>query len=106
VPSIGLPGLYVQSTAPDLSTLLGEEKAVLIAITSGGDITTEGVVGMPVQLAFLVENGKIVARVSDFSASGNIKEMLGEDFVGVSKKDVFDAPEDEVMVVRMNLING
>jgi hypothetical protein len=32
--------------------------------------------------------------------------MLGEDFVGVSKKDVFDAPEDEVMVVRMNLING
>ena len=106
VPSIGLPGLYVQSTAPDLSTLLGEEKAVLIAITSGGDITTEGVVGMPVQLAFLVENGKIVARISDFSASGNIKEMLGEDFVGVSKKDVFDAPEDEVMVVRMNLING
>ena len=106
VPSIGLPGLYVQSTAPDLATLLGEEKAVLIAITSGGDITTEGVVGMPVQLAFLVENGKIVARVSDFSASGNIKEMLGEDFVGVSKKDVFDAPEDEVMVVRMNLING
>ena len=106
VPSIGFPGLYVKSTAPDLQTLLGEEKAVLIAITSGGDITTEGVVGMPVQLAFLVENGKITARVSDFSASGNVKEMLGEDFIGVSKKDVFDAPEDEVMVVKMNLINA
>ena len=106
VPSIGLPGLYVKSTAPDLSALLGAEKAVLIAITSGGDITTEGVVGLPVQLAFLVENGKITARVSDFSASGNIKEMLGEDFVGVSKKDVFYAPEDEVMVVKMNLINA
>lgn len=106
VPSIGLPGLYVKSTAPDLQTLLGEEKAVLIAITSGGDITTEGVMGLPVQLAFLVENGKITARVSDFSASGNVKEVLGEDFVGVSKKDVFDAPEDEVMVVRMDLINA
>ena len=106
VPSIGLPGLYLKSTAPDLKTLLGAEKAVYVAITSGGDITTEGVVGMPVQLAFLVENGKISARLTDFSASGNIKEMLGEDFVGVSKKDIFDAPEGEVMVVKMNLING
>lgn len=106
VPAIGVPGLYVQSTAPDLKTLLGSEKAVFIAITSGGDITTEGVVGMPVQLAFLVENGKFTARLTDFSASGNIKEMLGDDFVGVSKRDIFDASESEVLVTRMNIING
>lgn len=105
VPSFGFPGLFLQSTAPDLKTLLGAEKAIYIAITSGGDITTEGVVGMPVQLAFLVENGKITKRVSDFSASGNIKEMLGEDFVGVSKRDIFDASESEVLVTRMNVIN-
>lgn len=106
VPSFGVPGLYLQSTAPDLKTLLGGEKAVFIAITSGGDITTEGVVGMPVQLAFLVENGKITARVTDFSASGNIKEMLGEDFVGVSKRNIFDADESELLVTKMNLINA
>ena len=106
VPSIGLPGLYLKSTAPDLQTLLGAEKAVYIAITSGGDITTEGVVGMPVQLAFLVENGKITARLTDFSASGNIKDMLGEDFIGVSKKDIFDAVESEVLVTKMQLINN
>ena len=106
VPSVGLAGLYLKSTAPDLKTLLGEEKAVFIAITSGGDITTEGVVGMPVQLAFLVENGKITARVSDFSASGNIKEMLAGDFVGVSKKGVFAADEAETLVVKMDLINA
>ena len=106
VPSIGLPGLYLKSTAPDLKTLLGAEKAVYISITSGGDVTTEGVVGMPVQLAFLVENGKITARLTDFSASGNIKEMLGDDFVGVSKRDIFDAPEGEVLVTKMELINA
>ncbi len=106
VPSLGLPGLYLKRTAPDLKTLLGAEKAIYIAITSGGDITTEGVIGMPVQLAFLVENGKITARVTDFAASGNVKEMLGEDFVGVSAKDIFDAPDGEVLVTKMNIINS
>ena len=106
VPSIGLPGLYLKRTAPDLKTLLGEEKAVYVAITSGGDITTEGVIGMPVQLAFLVENGKITARLTDFAASGNIKEMLGDDFVGISAKDIFDAPDSEVLVTKMNIINS
>ena len=106
VPSIGLPGMYLKRTAPDFKTLLGAEKAIYVAITSGGDITTEGVVGMPVQLAFLVENGKITARLTDFAASGNIKEMLGDDFVGVSAKDVFDAPDGEVLVTRMNIINS
>ena len=106
VPSIGLPGLYVKRTAPDLKALLGEEKAIYIAITSGGDITTEGVIGMPVQLAFLVENGKITKRLTDFSAGGNIKEMLGDDFVGVSGKHVYEAADSEVIVTKMNIINN
>jgi predicted Zn-dependent protease len=106
VPSIGVPGLYLKRTAPDLKTLLGAEKAIYIAITSGGDITTEGVVGMPVQLAFLVENGKITARVTDFAASANIKDMLGADFIGVSDKDIFDAVDSEVLVTKMNIINS
>ena len=106
VPSVGLPGLYLKRTAQNLKELLGDEKAVFIAITSGGDMTTEGVVGMPVQLAFLVENGKITARVTDFSASGNIKDMLGNDFVGVSTKGVFDADDSEALVVKMDLINA
>ena len=106
VPSIAVPGIYCKPTAFDLASLLGAEKAVYVAITSGGDITTEGVVGMPVQLAFLVENGKITKRIKDCTASGNIKDMLGKDFIGVSKKDVFDAPEGEVIVTRMHIINN
>lgn len=106
VPSVGLPGLYLKRTAQNLKELLGEEKAVYIAITSGGDITTEGEIGMPVQLAFLVEKGKITARLTEITAGGNIKTMLGEDFVGVSAKDVFSAPDSEVLVTRMNIINA
>jgi predicted Zn-dependent protease len=106
VPSVGLSALTLKKTAADLKTLLGEEKGIYIAITSGGDMTTEGVVGMPVQLAFLVENGKITKRLTDFSASGNLKEMLGEDFVGVSAKNINEAVDSEIMVTRMNIING
>ena len=106
VPSIGLPGVHCKSTAPDLKTLLGAEKAVYVSITSGGDVTTEGVVGMPLQLAFLVENGKITARLTDCSASANVKDMLGKDFVGISAKDVFEAPEGGVLVAKMNIINN
>lgn len=106
VPSLAIPGLYMTPTAPDLKTLLGNERAILVAITSGGDITSEGVMGLPVQLAFLVENGKITARVTDFSASGNVKSMLNEDFVGTSSKGVFEASDRQAIVVKMNLING
>ena len=106
VPSIAAPGVYIESTAHNLKELLGDKKAIWIAISSGGDITTEGVIGMPVMLAFLVENGEIKGRVSDFNASGNVFEMLGEGFIGVSKKNIMSASETEMLVVNMNIING
>ena len=105
VPSIGLPGLAIDHTAPDLKTLLGDKKAIWVAISSGGDITTEGVIGMPVMLAFLVENGEIKGRVNAFNASGNVFEMLGDGMVGVSKKNVMSACEGEMIVCNMKLIN-
>ncbi len=105
VPSLGVPGLFVDSTAPDLKTLLGDKKAIWVSISSGGDITTEGVVGMPVMLAFLVENGEIKGRVANFNASGSIFEMLGEDFIGVSKSNLMKACENEIIVCNMQLIN-
>ncbi len=106
VPAIGFPGAYVKPTATDVNELLGAEKAVYVLITSGGDITTEGVLGLPVQLAFLVENGKITKRLTDFTISGNVRDVLGDDFIGVTQKDVFQAPEEGAMVARMQLINN
>ena len=106
VPSIGFPGSYAEPTANDVTELLGEEKAIYILITSGGDITTEGVLGLPVQLAFLVENGKFTKRLTDFTISSNVMDVLGEDFIGVTKKDVFASLEEGVMVAKMQLINN
>lgn len=106
VPGLEVAGLYAESTAPNLKALLGDKKAIWIAISSGGDITTEGVIGMPVMLAFLVEKGEIKGRVANFNASGNVFEMLGEGFIGVSKENIMSASESEMIVVNMKLING
>lgn len=106
VPGVGLGGLYVKPTCDNLSELLGDKKAIYISITSGGDITTEGVLGLPVQLAYLVENGVIKQRVSDFSISGNIFDFLGKDLLGVVKKGVFSASDSEMLVINANIING
>lgn len=106
VPQIGLPGIYLKSTAPDLKSILGKKRAVLVDTTSGGDITPDGKIGLPVQLAFLVENGKIVSRVTDFQVSANVFDLLGKDFLGVSKKGVYSAYESPFIVAKANLING
>lgn len=107
VPTLGLSGLRLTPTAPDLKTLLGKKRAVLIDTTSGGDMTPDGKLGLPVQLAFLVENGKITARLTDFQVSADIFELLGKNFIGVAKNGVYSAPNDDaVIVAKAKLING
>lgn len=106
VPSLGLDGFYLKPTAPDLKSLLGKKRAILIEMTSGGDITPEGKLGLPVQLAFLVENGKIISRVSDFQISADIFELLGKNFVGVAKQGVYSARESAALVAKAKLINN
>lgn len=106
VPSLGLAGFYLKPTAPDLKSLLGKKRAVLIEMTSGGDITPDGKLGLPVQLAFLVENGKIISRVSDFQISADIFELLGKNFIGVAKQGVYLARESAALVVKAKLINN
>lgn len=106
IPSLSLPGLYIQDSVADLAQLTKDQKAVYIMMESGGDITTEGVIGMPVMLAFLVENGKIIGRVEEFNASGNVFDMLGKDFVGVSKKDVFESSDVKPIVTKMKIYNA
>lgn len=106
VPGAGLGGLYVKPTADNIADLTGDKKAIFVAITSGGDITTEGVLGLPVQLAFLVENGRISARVSDFSISGNIFDFLGKSFLGTVKHGVYAASLSEMLVFNAKIINS
>lgn len=103
IPSFALLGYTMDVTAPSLKELVGG-KAIYIADTSGGDITADGVLGLPVQLAFLYDNGKLVGRLPEFSVGGSIYDVFGDDLKGVAKLDCFTAdPDEKVMVTKFKI---
>lgn len=81
VPSLGFNQFYAGATAPTLGAL-APGKAVYVVIASGGDMTPEGHYATPVQMAYLVENGKLVGRLPELNISGNFFELLGKDYLG------------------------
>lgn len=87
VPSGSYSRLYVRPTAENLAQLL-PQKAILAVIASGGDTTPDGHFATPVQLAFLVENGRPVGRLPELNISGDFFDMLGSGFIGAAKSNV------------------
>lgn len=81
MPSLGFNQFYADATAPTLGAL-APGKAVYVVIASGGDMTPEGHYATPVQMAYLVENGKLVGRLPELNISGNFFELLGKDYLG------------------------
>ena len=57
VPSLGFHGTWLAKTADSLKELV-PGKAVLMMVASGGDTTPDGHFATPVQLAYLLEDGK------------------------------------------------
>lgn len=104
VPSIGVSSIYADCSDKTLAELVGDEKAIYVSLASGGDMTTDGIVGLPVMLAFLIEDGKLSERVCEFNASGNIFEMLGKDLIGVSSDNVFKTDKSGLIVTKMKLL--
>ena len=90
VPGIGFHSLYAEPTARSLRELV-PGKAVFVLVASGGDTTPEGHFATPVQMAYLMEDGKLVGRLPELSISGNFFDMLGEDYIG----SVYDDPQWE-----------
>lgn len=103
VPGIGLEGLYVEPTAESIREV-APEKAVLVLMASGGDTTPSGHFATPVQLAFLLENGKLVGRLPELNISGDFDAILGEDYLGTVYDDLFDdGKSGKFCIVKMQV---
>lgn len=102
VPRGGIIGVKLENTAGSLKELV-KGKAIYVSETSGGDMTPDGTLGIPVQLAYLYDDGKLVGRLPEFSLNANIFDLLGKDFIGTSKNDVFDYLEDDVLVGKFKI---
>ena len=103
VPQTSFAGFKMERT--DKLKNLVKGKAIYVFITSGGDMTPDGTVGLPVQLAYLYDNGKLVGRLPEFGVNGNLFDILGKDFIGVARDDVFDFSDDSVLVAKFNVNN-
>ncbi len=102
IPVTGGSGIVMRKTADKIEDLLGNEKAIYILDASGGDMTTSGDFATPCQVALLVENGKFVGRVPQINLFGNVKEYLGDDFIGASDRGLFQNKTD-LAVAKMNV---
>lgn len=103
VPQTSFTGFKAART-DELKNLV-KGKAIYVVITSGGDMTPDGTLGLPVQLAYLYENGKLVGKLPEFGIKGNLFELLGKDFIGIARDAVFDFADDNVLVAKFKVNN-
>lgn len=98
VPSLGFNRFYIDSTAPDLAALV-PGKAIYVVMASGGDTTPSGHFATPVQMAYLMENGKLVGRLPELNISGDFFDLLGKDYIGACAGD----PLPDCMLCAVNM---
>lgn len=106
-PMVSAIGFDVERTAESLEELIGEDDAVYLDLSSGGDMTPDGNISLPVQVAFLYRGGKIVGRLPEFSLCGNMFDVFGKDYIGAtSLGSIFKSLHREtVIVTEMNVVN-
>lgn len=102
VPSVGATKLAVKIDSEDLENTV--EKAIMIVIAAGGDYTPDGSYATPVQKAFLYEKGKIVGKLPEFQLKSHLYDMLGKDYIGTFKANIYTEDYPQVTVAKMKIV--
>lgn len=89
VPGLSGISLSIKPSEKTLEQLLDGKQAIYVVIMSGGDCTNEGDFASPVQMSFLMEDGKLIGKLPEFSLSGNIYNMFGKDYIGYSSDKAY-----------------
>lgn len=104
VPQAAINGVDVLNTAKSLSELI-KGKAVYMSYTSGGDMTSSGDLSLPSIVSYLYNNGKLVGKLPEFTVTGNIFDILGNSFIGVCDKGLYEFGRFKYMVYKAKLVN-
>ena len=70
-------------------------------MASGGDTTPDGHFATPVQMSYLLENGKFVGRLPELNISGNFYDLLGKDYIGAVRGDPH--PDSMLCAITMDV---
>ncbi|MCM1290100.1 MAG: metallopeptidase TldD-related protein [Corallococcus sp.] len=104
VPTASARGLTAENSAKSLAEIV-KGKAVYVSVSGGGDMTPSGDVSIPVMVAYLYENGKLLGKLPEFTVSGNLFDMLGKDFAGTTDKGLFNFGRQRYYVLKAKLVN-
>lgn len=77
-------------------------ETVVILMASGGDSNANGDFSTPVQVAFLIKDGKIIGRLPQLTLRGNIFDYLGKDFIATSS-DSLSSRGKPALFTKMNI---
>ena len=102
VPTLTIQGLYVARTAEDIREIV-PGKAVYVMSASGGDYTPSGHFATPVQMAYLVEGGKLVGRLPELNISGDFFDILGKSYLGAIPNTLVNCCPDSLMVTKLQV---
>lgn len=101
VPTLSAPSVSVIPNSRTLKELLQGKLGIWIMVASGGDYTNEGNYAAPVQLAMLTDGERLLGRVPDCAIAGNLFELFGKDYIGVSNDKPFFG--EHMLVTKMKV---
>ncbi len=103
VPRVGLQSFRFSETGDSIASLLGGKQGILVQIAEGGDFTSAGVFGTPVQLAFLFDGKKLLGRLPPLQLSSTLFHMFGKAYRGVSNERMMLLGNDRYLVTELDV---
>lgn len=88
-----------QKSAMDL--LKSQDEAIVSLMAIGGDLTEDGNFSTPMQLAFLVRDGKVVGRIKNLAASTHLNHFFGDGLIEISNTSIEGAVGTPFCLVNM-----
>jgi len=102
VPTLEESQVFINESTSSIDELT-KGKAIYVVAAEGGDYTSSGDYGSPVQLAYLIENNKIIGRLPNINISGNIFKMFNENYLGKAKNSIFKYMSEKPVILKMKV---
>jgi PmbA protein len=104
LPTSGFGRLGATPTANALQDLLGPDGAILVWFVAGGDSTRTGDIALPVAVALTLDSsGRSVGRLPGCTLTGNLFDVFGDDFVGVTRERTSPFSDEPFIVTHMTV---
>ncbi len=82
IPTLSRAPLRFVVDSDDIKAALDGQMAILVAVSSGGDFTSDGSFAAPVQVGFLFDGQRILGKLPEFTMRSHLYKLLGEDYIG------------------------